>query len=55
MGPTLGGVLVDKFGFDWAATGCAILIISSVSNFMQNSIGIYKTISGFFPFYIFYP
>ncbi|XP_022324412.2 MFS-type transporter SLC18B1-like isoform X2 [Crassostrea virginica] len=30
MGPTLGGVLVDKFGFDWAATGCAILIISSV-------------------------
>lgn len=31
MGPTIGGALADKFGFDWAATGCAGLLTFSVS------------------------
>jgi hypothetical protein len=31
LGPTAGGVLVDKFGFNWSATGCAGLITLSVS------------------------
>ncbi|XP_061173557.1 MFS-type transporter SLC18B1-like [Saccostrea echinata] len=30
MGPTVGGVLVEEFGFDWSATGCAGLITLSV-------------------------
>lgn len=31
LGPTIGGLLADKFGFDWAATGCAGLLTFSVS------------------------
>lgn len=30
LGPTIGGLLADKFGFDWAATGCAGLLTFSV-------------------------
>lgn len=30
MGPTVGGVLADKLGFDWASTGCAGLMAFAV-------------------------
>ncbi|XP_048742491.2 MFS-type transporter SLC18B1-like [Ostrea edulis] len=29
LGPTVGSALVDRFGFDWSATGCAGLLTTS--------------------------